>query len=173
MTEQMRSKLPYGLVVSLIINALLIGLFIGGGLANRGGEDRRPPPDMPSEVQLLRGLESRLSNPERRILRTAIRKSLTEGEGSHARMREARANLNGLLARNDVSAEEIEQALEAIREIDAARRTALHTEIANQLSQLSVEERREILEAMAQRRRFGERRHRRDPPPGDRPPPPR
>lgn len=154
MTEQTRSKLPYGLVISLVINALLIGLIIGGGLGKRGGDKQSSAQQMPSEMQLLRGLESRLSRPERRVLRTAIRKTLREGAGSHVRMREARAELAQLLMQDQVSAEEINRVLDKIREVDEARRTVLHAEIANQISLLSVEERRELLANLPKRRRF-------------------
>lgn len=176
MTEQARSKLPYGLVISLIVNALLIGLIIGGGLGKRGSERRAEPQQAPSEMQLLRSLESRLPDAERRDLRRALRNSLTDGAGSQTRMREARANLVRLLAQDTVEAADIEAALGAMRDVDDARRAALHAEIAEQVSKLSVAERRELITNLTKRRR--DRWSRRGPPPHggprrDGPPPPR
>ena len=71
MSEASKSRLPIWLIVSLMANALLIGLLIGGGL----GQHSAGPPAVRGggEQALMRGIDQALPAEQRRELRRVFR----------------------------------------------------------------------------------------------------
>ena len=165
MSESTKSRLPIWLIVSLLVNALLIGLLVGGGLGQRkagpgpggGGGD---------EQALIRSIDQALPSDQRQAVRQAFRRAFADTRQERVRVRDARRALGRLLSADPYDSAAVENGFRELREADSAMRARMHDELARQLGALSVEQRRAILRDAGNNDR---RRFRRD---GDRRPPP-
>jgi uncharacterized membrane protein len=173
MSDTNTSRLPIWLVVSLIANALLIGLIIGGGLGQRKAGP--PPGGGPggSEQALIRGIDRSLPEDQRHVVRQAFREAFRESRPERVRVREARRALSRLLAADVYDADAVREGFRQLRDADAAMNTKMHDVLANQFGSLTLEQRRAIIRDLNRRGprggpRDGERR-----PPPPRPGPPR
>lgn len=166
MSDAKTSKLPIWLVVSLIVNALLIGVLIGGGLGQRKAG---PPPGGPggSEQALIRGIERSLPDDQRQIVRRAFRQAFVESREQRIAVRDARQRLARLLAAETYDADAVRESFQQLREADAAMRAQMQDVLAEQFGTLTAEQRRAILEDLNRRsrRRGGPEDGRRGPPP--------
>lgn len=166
MSDTKTSKLPIWLVVSLIVNALLIGVLIGGGLGQRKAG---PPPGGPggSEQALIRGIERSLPDDQRQIVRRAFRQAFVESREQRIAVRDARQRLARLLAAETYDADAVRESFQQLREADAAMRAQMQDVLAEQFGTLTAEQRRAILEDLNRRsrRRGGPEDGRRGPPP--------
>ncbi|MCR9195723.1 MAG: periplasmic heavy metal sensor [Hyphomonas sp.] len=166
MSDAKTSKLPIWLVVSLIVNALLIGVLIGGGLGQRKAG---PPPGGPggSEQALIRGIERSLPDDQRQIVRRAFRQAFVESREQRIAVRDARQRLARLLAAETYDADAVRESFQKLREADAAMRAQMQDVLAEQFGTLTAEQRRAILEDLNRRsrRRGGPEDGRRGPPP--------
>lgn len=166
MSDAKTSKLPIWLVVSLIVNALLIGVLIGGGLGQRKAG---PPPGGPggSEQALIRGIERSLPDDQRQIVRRTFRQAFAESRDQRIAVREARQRLGRLLAAEAYDAEAVRESFRQLREADAEMRAQIQDVLAEQFGTLTAEQRRAILEDLNRRtrRRGGPDGGRRGPPP--------
>ena len=167
MSEATKSKLPIWLIVSLIANALLIGVLIGGGLGQRKAGPS--PAVMGQEQALMRGIDRALPSEERREVRQIFRRAYADSRAERVRVRNARRALGKLMNANPYDADAVRAGFEELREADAAMKARMHDLIAEQFGALSAEQRRAVLRNSTS----GERRRGERPPPGDRPPPPR
>jgi len=167
MSEQTTSKLPIWLVVSLIANALLIGVLIGGGL----GQRKAGPPaggGIPGNEQaLMRGIDRSLPDDQRRLVRRAFREAFAESRAERVAVREARQRLSRLLAAETYDAEAVRESFKRLREADTAMRARMQDVLAEQFGTLSLSQRRAIIEDLSRRRprRGGPDGERRGPPP--------
>ncbi|NQY97630.1 MAG: periplasmic heavy metal sensor [Henriciella sp.] len=169
MSDAKTSKLPIWLVVSLIVNALLIGVLVGGGLGQRKAG---PPPGAGagSEQALIRGIDRALPDDERQIVRRAFRQAFAESRQQRIAVRDARQRLGRLLAAEVYDADAVRESFGELREADAAMRAKIQDVLAEQFGTLTAEQRRAIIQNMNRRgdRRAGPRGdHRRPPPPRD------
>lgn len=168
MSDAGKSKVPVWLVVSLIVNALLIGVLIGGGLGQRKAG---PPPGGVGggEQALIRGIDQSLPDDQRRIVRRAFRQAFAESREQRIAVRDARRRLGQLLAAETYDADAVRESFRALREADAAMRAQMQDVLAEQFGTLTAAQRRAIIEDLNRRSR------RRGGPDGDRrrPPPPR
>ncbi|MEM9054824.1 MAG: periplasmic heavy metal sensor [Pseudomonadota bacterium] len=165
MTEHTTSRLPIWLIVSLVVNALLVGLLIGGGLGQRKAG---PSPGLPgSEQALIRGIDRSVPDDQRRAVRRAFRRAFADTRPERIRIRESRRKLAQLLAADTYDAEAVRQGFEAFRAADAAMKARMHDILAEQFGKLTVEQRQAIL------RDYNRRNRRPGSQDGDRPPPPR
>lgn len=168
MSDATSSKLPIWLIVSLIANALLIGVLIGGGLGQRKAGP--PPSAVGQEESIIRGIDRALPDEERREVRQIFRRAFADSRDERVRVRNARRALGRLMNAEQYDAEAVRAGFEELREADAAMKARMHNLIADQFGTLSAEQRRVILR---ESNRADRRRGDRPPPPRDRPPPPR
>lgn len=151
MSDTKTSKLPIWLVVSLIVNALLIGVLIGGGLGQRKAG---PPPGggAGGEQALIRGIDRSLPDEQRRLVRRAFRQAFAESREQRIIVRDARQRLGQLLAAEPYDAEAVRESFRELREADAAMRARIQDVLAEQFGALTVEQRRAIIEDLNKRR---------------------
>ena len=167
MTETPGSRLPIWLVVSLIVNALLIGLLIGGGLGKRNSGPSPHPGG--GEMELARGIESVVEGEDRAAMRQALRAAFERSRGERRELRQARRDLGQLLGAEPYDREAVLAGFARMRAADGKMKAGLHDELAIQLEKLSVEQRRAMLRfvesnARQPRRHDQRRRQRRDRP---------
>ena len=143
MSEASKSRLPIWLIVSLMANALLIGLLIGGGL----GQHSAGPPAVRGggEQALMRGIDQALPAEQRRELRRAFRRAFAESRDQRIRVREARRNLGRRCAADDYDAAEVQAGFAELREAESAMKANMHDLLAESLGELSTEQRRLVL----------------------------
>lgn len=158
MSDSRKSRLPIWLIVSLLANALLIGVLIGGGLGNRKAGPAVAVPG--GEEMLMRGIDRAVPDEQRRAVRRAFRRAFVESRQERVQVRETRQRLATLLAAENYQASEVQSAFEDLRVAEAAMKARLHNVLAEQLGDLSPAQRQAILSDMNRH----DRRHRRPPP---------
>ncbi len=151
MSEHTPSRIPVWLIISLIVNALLIGLILGGGLAKRKVPGGGGPQG--SEMHLARGIESVISPEEREVLRKALRSAFTQTREERREVRAARLELRNLLGSEVYDIEAVKVAFARLRDADSGVKVALHDELAVQLEKLTVEQRQKVLQRVDRRPR--------------------
>ena len=173
MSEQVKSRIPYWLLISLIINALLIGFIIGGGFGKRQGGGDRGPMRGGSEQAIARALDASLADADRAALRQALRSSYRASRDERLALREARQKLAKALGADVYDIQAVREAFKDIRLADGEVKSDLQDELARQFEKLPAEQRKAIVASINKRDRRRGNRDRRGGPPGDRPPPPR
>lgn len=141
MSETSSRILPIILIISLVLNGLLVGLLIGGGLR----QDQPPPPPDRGERALVRGLERSVAEEDRSAVRGALREAFRKTRGERQKLQEARRELRIALAADPYDASDVAKAFEAVRLAEAAAQTELHDELARQFERLSAKERATLL----------------------------
>ena len=154
MSETPKRRLPVLLIGSVILNSLLFGLLIGGGLRAQGSTP--PPPDR-GERALVRGLERSLPENERAAVRDAMREAYRATRGERRTLRQARRSLREALAADPYDKSSVEQAFQALRQAEAASTQGLHEELARQFERLSPEQRAALSRSMDRPPRRGPR----------------
>ncbi len=171
MSEGTTSRLPIWLIVSLMANALLIGLIIGGGLGQRKAGPAAGPA-IGNEQTLMRGIDQAVSIDQRDEVRRAFRRAFADTRTERVRLQQARRDLGRLLSAADYDAAAVEAGFAELRAADDAMKARLHRVLTEQFGTLSAEQRRLIIRDFS-RRGAGERFRDRRRPGGERPPPPR
>ncbi len=120
------------LLVSLVVNGILVGLFIGHRMA---GEERRAMHGMTR--QLLRDAPSAFAEP----MRLAMEAHRSEMRGAFREMRSARRDMFKILKVPQVSAEEISQGFERMRTAETEMKKISHHVLAEVLPKMPVEQR--------------------------------
>lgn len=171
MSEKSATRIPYWLVASLILNALLIGFVIGGGF----GKGQRSSGGMPggSEQAIARAMEANLSDADRVALRRALMASFRESRGEREALRQARQKLSQALSADVYDIARVQEAFQEMRVADGRVKVGLQDELARQFAKLPAEQRKTIVANIGRGDRRRGFRDRRGGPPGDRPPPPR
>ena len=166
MSDSAKPRLPIWLIASLMANALLIGLLIGGGL----GQKRAGPPlggPGGSEQALVRGIDQAVPEDQRRAVRQAFRRAFADTRQERVRLRDAQSELGRRLSAEPYDAEAVREGFAEMRNADAAMKARMHDVLADQFGNLTAEQRRAVIED------FGRRSRGRPGPRGDRPPGPR
>lgn len=142
MSDETKSNLPVWLIVSLVANALLIGLLIGGGLGHRRGGG---PSMGGGEQALIRGIDQAVPEDQRRAVRKAFRSAFSDTREQRLRVREARRELASLLGAETYDAEAVRRGFEDLRNADAVMKSQMHGVLAEQFGTLTVEQRQAVL----------------------------
>lgn len=157
MSDSPKQRLPIWLIASLMVNALLVGLLIGGGL----GQKRAGPP-LPgggSEQALMRGIDQGVSPDDRRLVRQAFRRAFSDSRSERLALREARRQLALALAADPYDPDAVQDQFSAMREVEGKMKARMHTVLAEQFGTLSAEQREAIIADL--RNRAGRERSRR------------
>ena len=170
MSEDTKSRLPIWLIVSLMVNALLIGLIIGGGLGQR---KTGASPSIPGDERaLIRGIDEAVPSDQRQTVRRAFRRAFEDSRRERRAVRDVRRKLGSLLSADSYDAAEVQSAFQELRDAESAMKKRMHDVLAEQFGALSEEQRRAIVQDLnrrgARRGPPGGGRDRRPPPPGPR-----
>ncbi|WP_084419543.1 periplasmic heavy metal sensor [Henriciella litoralis] len=155
------SPLAIALAVSLIANALLVGLVLGDRLAPRS-DHRGPPRGGGGDFTIARGIDQIVPEGERNEIRQAFRSAFMDSRERFQDKREARDALTEALAQTPYNKTAVDQAFERMRRTDTELTRSFQTVLSEQLSGLSDAQRAELvtwLEEVESRRQ--ERRERR------------
>ncbi|MEQ9314898.1 MAG: periplasmic heavy metal sensor [Henriciella sp.] len=173
------SPLLLGLIVSLIANALLAGLLIGGLLGKPRHGDRGPGRGDP-DFAIARGIQSVVPESERDEIRSAFMTAFGESRELIDEKREAQRRLSEALVAEPFSQSDVDQAFADIRMADLVLKERFQATLSDELAKIDPAERRALGEWLRQveerrgrfhgRRGDGERGWRRRPP--DEGPPP-
>ena len=162
------STLGIVLVISLIANALLVGLWIGN-MVGRGSNTpvERGPRGGGEDAVIARALESVLPDGARQDMRAAFRQGLREAAPYMRDKHQARQQLKDALAADPFDPAALQRAFEKIRAADERLTRSFHAVLSDELATLSPDQRAELVAWMdrmeARRRawhgRFGEDGH--------------
>lgn len=167
MSEANKSRLPLWLVASLLVNALLIGLLIGGGLGRATDSDAGGLPG--NEQTLIRGMDRVVPGEQRTEVRRAFQRGYSETRHERRQLRLARRDLSRLLTADIYDEESVRAGFERLRDAESAMKARLHEVLTEQLGTLTKEQRRLVIRDLTQRDPRRGDRDRRPPPsrPGD------
>ena len=165
MSDGTKIRLPIWLIVSLMVNALLIGLLIGGGFGQRQAGPA-PIAGVGSEQAMIRGIDQAVPADQRQAVRRTFRRAYADSRTERVRVRDARQALGRLLSAEPYDSEAVQAAFQELREADSAMKQRMHDVLAEQFGALSQDQRRAIMRDLNQR---DARRGARDRPPPQRP----
>ena len=143
MSDQSKPRLPIWLIVSLMANALLIGLMIGGGLGQRKAQ-----PNMHvagDERALMRGLDQSLPSEQRREVRRAFRKAFSDSRTEREALRDARRQIGRLLSADPYDEAAVQAGFADMRAAEAAMKARMHNILSEQLGVLDAEQRKSLM----------------------------
>jgi uncharacterized membrane protein len=135
------------LFASLLINAVLLGVLIGGALqpkaSSRDGErgvwaERGERPD---RGRPFREGEDTLSEQSRAAIGQAFRTAIKASREDRSRLREARADLVALIQSPDATAQDLDAGFERVRQIEGDMRARLYSSLSDVIVTLPPEER--------------------------------
>ena len=164
---------PYLLVVSLCVNALMVGAMAGIWMSTSRTESN-PAPEVKRDVMLGGPLEERIARTamydlpedERARFREGLSQEWRDTRALREQMDRVRERIADELASDDYSPEEMQSAFADLREGEMAFKTRLHDRLADFLAMIPDEKRKTILQrSMDRRDRYGGHRDRRGPPP--------
>jgi len=171
MSEARKSRLPIWLIVSLLANALLIGLLIGGGLGQRKAG---PPAGLPGgEEALIRGIDRSVPEDQRRAVRQTFRRAFEDSRSERVAVREARQHLVQVLAADPYDPAAVQAGFADLRNAEARMKSRMQDVLAQQFGALTAEQRRAVMQDVNRRDRRQGRGQGRGRGGNDRPPPPR
>lgn len=175
------SPLLLGLIVSLIANALLAGLLIGG-LLGKPKHGHRSPGRGDPDFAIARGIQSVVPESERGEIRSAFMAAFEESRQLIDEKREAQRRLSAALVAEPFSQSDVDEAFADVRMADLVLKERFQATLSQELAKMEPEQRVALGEWLQQverrsgrfrgRRGDGERGWRRPPPPEDGPPPP-
>jgi uncharacterized membrane protein len=165
MSEATNSRLPIWLIVSLMVNALLVGLIIGGGI---GQKRSGPSPSIAGDERaLIRGIDESVSSDQRQTVRRAFRRAFEDSRSERIAVRNIRRELGRALTADSYDAAEVQATFEKLRDAESAMKKRMHDVLAEQFGELSEDQRSAIMKDLNQRGQRGRQRGR------DHRPPPR
>lgn len=148
MSDSQKPRLPIILMISLVLNGLLIGLLIGGGLSKRS----HTPPQMGAERALARGLERAAPEAQQTEIRQALRRAFAASRTERQILRRARQDLRRAVVADPYNGDAVDAALKAVQEAETQARAKLQTEVARQLGRLTPEQREMIMRDVGRKR---------------------
>lgn len=171
MTETVKRNLPIWLIASLILNAMLIGLLIGGTLFKKSPQTGGPAG---GERAFIESINRVVANGDRREVRRAFRAAYQNSREARIAVREARQALAETIGADPYDETAVLAAFEKLRSDDNAAKAALHEALSVQLGSLTPDQRAAVLGNLQRGGGRGDRprRERRNDRPerGDRPP---
>ena len=145
MSEPKSQRWTWLLVGSLMANALLVGLLIGGGLAR---QHQGPGPEPRGEMAMARSIDRVVPDAQRAAVRGALRRAFSETRAERRDLRLARDELARQLANDTYDRDAVVAAFARMRAAEDQSKAALHEALASQLQALSPEQRRALLADM-------------------------
>jgi len=140
-------RAPYGLIASIAINGLLIGLvagmWISGG--NSAADQRRGPPG----DRLTQGVIERAAPDERRIVGRALGAAWRGAEAERKAEREAREAVMAAVSAEPYDEAAVEAAFDAWRAADSEVKQSIQAALSDVLANVSPESRRAIAARLA------------------------
>lgn len=144
-----RSRLlTIALIVSLTINLLFLGAFIGHRIW--GSKKHHFPPHFGWMIR-------HLDETTRDELKPVIKRQAKQLEPLHEEMREAQRRFNEALTSEPLDEEALNRAITDVRETSAAFQAAMHDQAMLLIKHMNVEERKRIARYLRHRR--GEKHH--------------
>lgn len=150
-----RNSWSVWLVLSLVINALLIGFIFGGGLRHRVDPRDAGAPGPRTGFEMVRGLDQVASEEDRDEIRKVFRQVFRDTRDVRRDQRRARFAFAQAAMSDPYDEEQVLAALERVRETGLAVETEIHAAIASQLGRLDAAQRRALVQAMTQNERRG------------------
>ncbi|MEM5517862.1 periplasmic heavy metal sensor [Henriciella sp. AS95] len=166
------SPLTIALIVSLVANALLIGL-VAGSILGKPDKRHRGPGRANPDFMIARGIQSVVPDSERKQIRQAFRQAFADSRALIDEKREAQRRLREAMLQTPFDQEAVEQAFADIRAADIVLNERFQASLTEALADLDESEREALgawLEDMDER--FDRRRTRRGERDGQREPPP-
>ncbi|MEO0982947.1 MAG: periplasmic heavy metal sensor [Pseudomonadota bacterium] len=145
-----KTRAPIGLIISIAINGLLIGLVIGMVLA--GPRTRAAPPQEgrpnPPEQQIAEGVVRAAPFGMRRELRQSLRRAWIDARPDREALDQIRLDLAAALAAEPFDRAAVDEAFLAWREADMAVKEKIQTALADAMASLPPERRALIANAL-------------------------
>ena len=155
MSEMKQTSIPYALIVSLVINALLLGLLVGGGIALGKNKDAGPGRGGSGEFALMRGLDSQIDAKDRRAVRKSFREAYETTRAQRREVRAAQIALQQALGAETYDEAAVRDAFQTLTTAEADLKSGLHEALATEFGRLSLAQRQALLRQ--QRRDFNRR----------------
>ena len=146
-----KSKRPYVLIFSLVVNALLIGVLLGGSFAKRG--DRGPSGPPHNAFELVRGLDQAVDVDDRRQVRATLRKAFAGTRPQRGAVHQAHKDLRAALTAEPYDPAAVRTAFETLNAAEMALKTSMHDVLATELERLTPEQRAALLAPQERHRR--------------------
>lgn len=151
------SPLLLGLIISLIVNALFVGLIVGGMLGKprhgHGGPGRGNP-----DFAIARGIQSVVPESERDEIRSAFRAAFMESRELIGKKREAQSRLSEALVATPFDKAAVDEAFAEIREADNVLKERFQSVLSERLAEMDPSERQALGEWLRDmEERFGRR----------------
>ena len=164
MSEERARKTPYGLIISVALNGLLVGLLAGvllsGGPRGRGG----PPPLGPvdgGERAMARAILKSAPQEARLQIRRNMEDAWKNTEAERRLIREAQATISNAVSAETFDRDAVEAAFETWRAADLRIKEAVQQAMISTLEGMPAESRKALAEQMKfreeRRERFRER----------------
>lgn len=151
------SGVKTALFVSIAANLLLAGV-IGGAVISNARHERAAAMQAIARAPNLRAVLEAAPPAQRQKIRAKVIATWREGRQARIAAREARAEVYRLASSDAYDPAAVKAAFVRVREADAKVAGQLQDAVADALVDLSVEERRAVLQEMAKRRGLGGRR---------------
>ncbi|MEL6829032.1 MAG: periplasmic heavy metal sensor [Pseudomonadota bacterium] len=145
------------LIISLVVNALLIGFVFGGGIRHRVHTPDQDGPGPRGGFEMVRGLDQIASEEDRDEIRRVFRDVFRETRDVRREQRRARIAFAQAAAADPYDEAQVLESLKRVREAGVALETEIHAAMASQLGRLDVDQRRALIRAMSQDGRQGRR----------------
>lgn len=151
--------LPVLLILSLLVNMLLIGILVGQALAGSGPRDMPadgPPP--PVEARMALSLLSTLDDEDRRKVARVFREAMRGNRAQMVERHQARRAITQALSAEPFDTAQMQAAFARLRKADAALQEGIQDTLAEEMAQLSPDQRAALAELL--QRKFAGHRHR-------------
>lgn len=154
MTETIKRNLPIWLIVSLIVNALLIGLLVGGGLRQKSPQSGGA---VGGERAFVESIDRVVAEEDRAQVRRAFRSAYGDSRDARRAVRDARQALAETISAEVYNEAAVIAAFEKMRIADDVAKAALHDALAVQLGSLTKDQRAAVLSNLERGGRRGDR----------------
>lgn len=144
--------LPALLIASLMVNMLLVGMLAGQFLAGSGphhASGGSPPP--PAEARMASSLLATLDTEDRARVTRVFREAMRGNRGAMAERHKARRGIAEALRAEPFDSAEMKAAFARLREADAVLQKSIQDTLADEMAQLSPEQRAALAELLQRR----------------------
>lgn len=161
-----RAKTNWLVLGSVMLNVLLVGIIVGRYVSPAAKPpqnervERRERSDRSPDEALTRSMLEVLPDEESRALRKELRAAWMETRDERRDARQARAELGKLILTEPFDRAALEAELVRLRGAEDVVREVIQRRVLDRLEQMSLEERRALVERLSRPQRFRERRDR-------------